>query len=137
MLYMVKHWLRRHKAAKLVKEMSPIESTIGYVMVEMGFITRYQLVDAVTAQRLMLPARYLLGDIMLDGGFVTVTQLEQAIVRQKEKRGQDPEYVKAAAHMVDTLIAQAVSTLPTLDRLNTTVEKLRQSRKESDGPVHQ
>jgi len=61
------------------------DSSLGNILVEMGFVTKDQLDEAVRIQKQKAPK---IGEILVEMKILTEQQLEEAILYQRVKRGE-------------------------------------------------
>ena len=60
------------------------ETSLGNILVELGFISKEQLQEAIAVQRTRVPE---IGGILVELGFITQEQLEEALLKQRILRG--------------------------------------------------
>ncbi len=82
------------------------DGSIGTILVNLGFVTKDQLLDAITA-KLKSDTEALIGEILIARGAVTRTQLDRALLIQREFRGNVPDYVGEIRNLVAGAHARA------------------------------
>lgn len=73
--------------------------TIGSLLIDMGFITRDQLRDAIT-KKLASSGEQLLGEVLIAQGMITRSQLDRALLRQRTETSGTQELVKEASKLL-------------------------------------
>lgn len=92
------------------------DTTVGGILLRMGFITRDQLREAITAKA-TASGDALLGEVLIAQGAVTRAQLERVLLMQKEARGEKVDYTSETLKLVAQASARAESLHGPLDEL--------------------
>jgi hypothetical protein len=114
------------------------DSTIGGVLLYLGFITQEQLLDA-TEVKVNANGEALIGEILVAHGAVTRGQLTRALVLQRDLRGSDVDYVAEARNLIAAVHARTEVVQAKLDDLRITAEeavlRITAKRSTADGAV--
>lgn len=92
------------------------DTTVGGILLKLGFITRDQLREAITA-KMSASGDALLGEVLIAQGAVTRAQLERVLVMQKEARGEKVDYSSETLKLVAAASARAENLHGPLDEL--------------------
>lgn len=104
------------------------ETSIGNILVDMGYVTSDQLNQAIEVQKMQAPV----GEILVRMGAITREQLEEALMIQKVNRGEASTREEAQLYRTQKkrLMGEVVSclketTLMTQDFVTTNGSKLK------------
>jgi hypothetical protein len=92
------------------------DSSIGNLLLRLGFITRDQLREALVA-KMAASQDQLLGEVLIARGALTRSQLDRVVLRQRELRGEAVDYFGEAAKLAAKATAQAESLHGSLDEV--------------------
>lgn len=105
----IREWFRRGPK-------TPSDSTIGGILMRYGFITREQLLTAITTKNNASPSN-LLGEVLIAQGAITRSQLDRVLEIQRAERGEKVDYNAEMQTLVAEASARAESIHGPLDEL--------------------
>jgi hypothetical protein len=99
------------------------DGSIGAILLTLGFITRQQLLDAIT-KKLASDREALIGEILIAQGAVTRQQLDRALLLQRERRGEIEDYLGKARNLVADAHARSEGIQQVLEEVRGIAEQI-------------
>lgn len=109
-------------------------SSIGATLVNLGFITRVQLHDALQV-RAGASNEELLGEVLIARGYITRSQWDRVVLIQREQRGERVDYAEEARKLIASAGEQTMRLHTALDEIQTRVVRLTRPATASAAPT--
>lgn len=100
----------------------PPDTTIGGLLLRHGFITREQLLDAITV-KMEATGQAMLGEVLIARGAITRSQLDRVLTLQREERGEKVDYTQEMQNLIAAASARAENLHGPLDELEDTARR--------------
>lgn len=92
------------------------DTSIGGLLLRHGFITREQLLDAISIKT-AASGEAMLGEVLIARGAITRAQLDRILALQKQERGNKVDYSQETQNLVAAASARAENLHGPLDEL--------------------